>query len=34
MPALTELDVQLGSVDDGAVLERLAARGVEVRSRA
>jgi hypothetical protein len=33
MPALTKVDVQLGSVDDGAVLERLAARGVEVRSR-
>lgn len=33
MPALTEVDVQLGSVDDGAVLERLAARGVQVRSR-
>jgi hypothetical protein len=33
MPALTVVDVQLGSVDDGAVLERLAARGVEVRSR-
>jgi hypothetical protein len=31
MPALTEVDVQLGSVDDGA-LERLAARGVQVRS--
>jgi hypothetical protein len=33
MPALTLVDVQLGSVDDNAVLERLAARGVEVRSR-
>jgi hypothetical protein len=34
MPALIEVDVQLGSLDDAAVLERLAARGVEVRSRA
>jgi hypothetical protein len=34
MPALTVVDLQLGSLDDGAVLERLAARGVEVRSRA
>jgi hypothetical protein len=33
MPALTQVDVQLGSLDDGAVLERLAARAVEVRSR-
>jgi hypothetical protein len=34
MPALTQVDVQLGSLDEGAVLERLTARGVEVRSRA
>jgi hypothetical protein len=34
MPALTQVDVQLGSLDDGAVLERLTARGVDVRSRA
>jgi hypothetical protein len=33
MLALTEVDVQLGSLDDGTVLERLAARGVAVRSR-
>lgn len=33
MSALAEVDVRLGSVDDGVVLERLAARGVEVRSR-
>lgn len=34
MPALAEVDVQLGSLDDGTVLERLTARGVDVRSRA
>jgi hypothetical protein len=33
MPALAEIDVGLGSVDDGAVLDRLAARLVEVRGR-
>lgn len=31
--ALTRLDVRLGDVDDGTVLERLAARGVEVLRR-
>jgi hypothetical protein len=33
MPALVVVDIGLGSVDDDAVLERLAARGVEVRER-
>jgi hypothetical protein len=33
MPALTEVDIGLGSVDDAGVLERLAARGVDVRRR-
>jgi hypothetical protein len=33
LPALTKLDVGLGSVDDADVLDRLAARGVEVSRR-
>ncbi|HLT40274.1 MAG TPA: hypothetical protein VK034_28540 [Enhygromyxa sp.] len=33
MPALAEVDIGLGSVDDDAVLDRLTARGVEVRGR-
>lgn len=33
MPALAQVDVRLGGVDDPSVLERLAARGIEVRSR-
>lgn len=33
MPALAEVDISLGSVDDGAVLDRLAARGIAVHGR-
>ncbi|HVH99729.1 MAG TPA: hypothetical protein VM869_13500 [Enhygromyxa sp.] len=33
MPALAEVDIALGSVDDGAVLDRLAARGIAVHGR-
>lgn len=33
MPALASVDIGLGSVDDAAVLDRLAARGIEVSGR-
>jgi hypothetical protein len=33
MPMLAEVDIGLGSVDDGAVLDRLAARGIAVHGR-